>query len=177
MTKPSYPPYLSITNLSHRMQRGTQEASFCMDVGQVRTGEDKADTYVKMLQEIMRVTFPVALGIANEYPDVTSLMRAFRDGGPLILEDIRVCIGPFLRVLWIPRDMLSEAKFPETRQQAWRYVRCKDRAGVEQEAVQSFYGKESSDDGSVNTFKAPKWGLTRKSFGYRHSSSSSRYSA
>ena len=65
-----------------------------MDVGQVRTGDDKADTYVKMLQEIVRVTLPVALGIASEYPDVTSLVRGFREGGPLILENITVCASP-----------------------------------------------------------------------------------
>ena len=71
-----------------------------MDTGQVRTGEDKADTYVKMLQEIVRVTMPVALGIANEFPDVTSLVKAFRDGGPFILEDIRVCLLILLLIEW-----------------------------------------------------------------------------
>ena len=66
------------------------QASFCMDAGQIKTGEDKTDTYVKMLQENIRVTAPVAHGIAAEYPNVVSLVRAFRIKGPLILEDLKV---------------------------------------------------------------------------------------
>lgn len=62
-----------------------------MDVGQVRTGEDKHDTYVKMLQQIVRVTAPIAYGIAAEYQDVTGLTGGFEKGGPLILEDLKVC--------------------------------------------------------------------------------------
>ena len=61
-----------------------------MDVGQVRTGVDKDDTYVKMLQQIVRVTAPVACGIANQYPNVVSLIRGFKKHGPLILEDLKV---------------------------------------------------------------------------------------
>ena len=64
--------------------------SFCMDVGQVKTGDDKDDTYVKMLQEIVRVTAPMAYGIAAKYPNVTSLVKRFRQEGPSTLEDLKV---------------------------------------------------------------------------------------
>ena len=66
------------------------DASFCMDAGQVKAGEDKNDTYVKMLQENIRFTAPVAYGIAAEYPNVVSLVKAFRREGPLLLEDLQV---------------------------------------------------------------------------------------
>lgn len=66
------------------------ESSFCMESGQVKTGEDKDDTFVKMLQEVVRVTPPIAYGIASEYPSVLSLVKAFRKHGPLVLEDLQV---------------------------------------------------------------------------------------
>ena len=62
-----------------------------MESGQVKTGEDKDDTFVKMLQEVVRVTPPIAYGIASEYPNVVSLLKAFRKYGPLVLEDLQVC--------------------------------------------------------------------------------------
>jgi crossover junction endonuclease EME1 len=60
-----------------------------MDTGQVRTGEDAADTYVKMLQQVVRVTAPIAYGIAAEYPDVLSLIRGFERKGSTMLEDLK----------------------------------------------------------------------------------------
>jgi len=64
--------------------------SFCMESGQVKTGEDKDDTFTKMLQEVVRVTPPIAFGIAAEYLNAVSLVKAFRRHGPLILEDLQV---------------------------------------------------------------------------------------
>ena len=64
-------------------------ATFCMDAGQVKTGDDARDTYVKMLQEVQRVTPAMAYGIANLYPNVRALVRAFREEGPLVLEDVK----------------------------------------------------------------------------------------
>ena len=61
-----------------------------MDVGQVKSGEDREDTYVKMLQEIVRVTAPVAYGIAAQYPTVVSLFEAMKKDGPLVLENLKV---------------------------------------------------------------------------------------
>ena len=66
------------------------EASFCMDTGQVKTGDNKEDTYVKMLQENVRVTAPIAYGIAAEYPSVAALIGAFRRDGTGALEDLKV---------------------------------------------------------------------------------------
>ena len=63
------------------------QTAFCMDVGQVKSG---IDTYVKMLQEIVRVTGPVAYGIAAEYPNVHSLVKGFERSGPTTLQDLKV---------------------------------------------------------------------------------------
>ena len=73
------------------MERVNLDTSFCMESGQVKAGEDKNDTYVKMLQEVVRVTAPIAYGIAAEYPNVISLVRGLRRHGPYALEDIEVC--------------------------------------------------------------------------------------
>lgn len=78
-----------ISTIPYRMQRMNLESSFCMESGQVKTGEDKDDTFVKMLQEVVRVTPPIAYGIASEYPSVLSLVKAFRKHGPLVLEDLQ----------------------------------------------------------------------------------------
>ena len=66
------------------------ETTFCMESGQVKTGEDKDDIYVKMLQEVARITLSMANGIAMQYPNVTSLVQGLADHGPLALEDVRV---------------------------------------------------------------------------------------
>ncbi|KAJ5945674.1 hypothetical protein N7454_002513 [Penicillium verhagenii] len=65
------------------------DAAFCMDVGQVKSGEDNSDTFVKMLQEINRVTASMSYGIAGQYPCVTDLIRGMRMHGPTALEDVR----------------------------------------------------------------------------------------
>ena len=72
-----------------------EKTSFCMDVGQVKTGHDKDDTFIKMLQEIVRVTVPVAYGIAAQYPNVVSLVKGMRLHGPLLLEDLKVSLRLF----------------------------------------------------------------------------------
>lgn len=61
-----------------------------MDVGQVKSGVDKHDTFVKMMQEVNRITAPMAYGIAGQYPCVTDLVRGMRMHGNMMLEDIRV---------------------------------------------------------------------------------------
>ena len=66
------------------------EATFCMDFGQIRTGDDNDETYLKMLQQVTRVTESVAGGIADQYPNVASLMTAFKQHGPRALEDLTV---------------------------------------------------------------------------------------
>jgi crossover junction endonuclease EME1 len=60
-----------------------------MESGQVKTGDGPADTFTKMLQEMVRVTAPVAYGIAAEYPTVQKLVKGLKENGPLALEDCR----------------------------------------------------------------------------------------
>ncbi|KAK4166104.1 putative crossover junction endonuclease EME1 [Cladorrhinum sp. PSN259] len=64
-------------------------AGFCMETGQVKTGDDNKDTYVKMLQEVSHVTKPVAFGIANEFGSVSKLVKGFEMGGEKVLQGVR----------------------------------------------------------------------------------------
>lgn len=80
-----------ISTIPYKSQLNSGEASFCMDVGQVKTGDDKDDTFVKMLQEIVRVTLPVAYGIATQYPSVVKMVQAMKRDGPLFCQDLKKC--------------------------------------------------------------------------------------
>lgn len=81
-----------ISTIPYRRERMEgNDSAFCMDVGQVKSGEDKLDTFVKMLQEVNRVTAPMAYGIAGQYSSVTDLIQAMHRNGPLMLEDVKVC--------------------------------------------------------------------------------------
>ncbi|KAF4958063.1 hypothetical protein FGADI_2693 [Fusarium gaditjirri] len=80
-----------ISTIPYRKQRdiATLGAGFCMESGQVKTGEDAKDTYVRMLQEIARVTAPIAYGIAAEFGTVSSLVRGLEERGPTLLEGVK----------------------------------------------------------------------------------------
>ncbi|KAL0941439.1 alpha-mannosyltransferase [Colletotrichum truncatum] len=81
-----------ISTVPYRKQREAANAAgagFCMETGQVRTGEDVKDTYVRMLQEIVRITAPIAYGIAAEFETVPKLVKGLEEGGPLVLENLR----------------------------------------------------------------------------------------
>ncbi|KAK4250099.1 ERCC4 domain-containing protein [Corynascus novoguineensis] len=79
-----------ISTVPYRRQRdAANDAAFCMETGQVRTGDGPRDTYVRMLQEIGRVTAPIAYGIAAEFGTVSRLVKGLEDGGPLTLEKVR----------------------------------------------------------------------------------------
>ena len=71
------------------LNRNLKAATFCMATGQVRTGDDARDTYIKMLQEVQRVTPAMAYGIENSYASVRKLVDGFRLEGNLMLEDVR----------------------------------------------------------------------------------------
>jgi len=95
-----------ISTIPYRLElmRGNDSA-FCMDVGQVKTGEDKRDTFVKMLQEVNRVTASMAYGVVERYPSVGDLVEGFKHGGVGLLEDVKVCFLLFpllntVRVSW-----------------------------------------------------------------------------
>lgn len=80
-----------ISTIPYRQERITanETTAFCMDIGQVKTGDDVKDTYVKMLQEVQRVTPAMAYGIASEYPNVRILVNGFKQHGPDMLQDVR----------------------------------------------------------------------------------------
>ena len=83
-----------ISTIPYKRQRdqATLGAGFCMESGQVRTGDDAADTYVRMLQEIARVTAPVAYGVAAEFSTVSKLVCGLQDAGPMRLESVKKCV-------------------------------------------------------------------------------------
>ena len=85
----SFTEHISTIPYRHLRMSANDAVGFCMDVGQVKTGDDRMDTYVKMLQEVQRVTPSMAYGIANEFDTVGKLVKAFREEGPLVLQNIR----------------------------------------------------------------------------------------
>ncbi|KAI1108527.1 ERCC4 domain-containing protein [Nemania sp. NC0429] len=79
-----------ISTIPYRQARdASSDAGFCMESGQVRSGDGAKDTYIRMLQEIARITAPVAYGIATKYKSVTDLIRGLEEEGPLALADCR----------------------------------------------------------------------------------------
>lgn len=81
----------NISTIPYKRQRDedTAGARFCMDSGQVRTGDGTRDTYVRMLQEIFRVTAPIAYGVAGEFGSVSELVAGLEARGALALEGVR----------------------------------------------------------------------------------------
>ena len=61
-----------------------------MESGQIKSGSTPEDTFLKMLQQVHRVTPQAADTIAGTYKSVHRLIRAFQQGGPEILEDLVV---------------------------------------------------------------------------------------
>lgn len=81
-----------ISTTLYRWERmDAHDANFCMESGQVKPGEDKLDVFVKMLQEVNRITAPMAYGISSQYSCVTDLIRGMQMHGPTMLEDVKVC--------------------------------------------------------------------------------------
>ncbi|KAI4866562.1 hypothetical protein F4820DRAFT_246478 [Hypoxylon rubiginosum] len=74
-----------------KVREAAADAGFCMEVGQVKTAEDAKGAYVRMLQEVNRVTAPIAHGIAARYGSVRELVRGLERDGPLALADCRKC--------------------------------------------------------------------------------------
>lgn len=79
-----------ISTIPYKKQRddATATARFCMDSGQVKTGEDNRDTYIRMLQEIFRVTAPIAYSVAGEFGSVTKLVNGLSEEGSKRLENV-----------------------------------------------------------------------------------------
>lgn len=55
----------------------------------MRSGDDPADIFTRMLQEMTQITAATAYGIAAEYPTVPELAAALKRDGPLTLQDCR----------------------------------------------------------------------------------------
>ena len=84
-----------VSTVPYRRERmNGQDAAFCMETGQVKSGDNKSDTFVKMLQEVNRITASMAYGIAERYPSVMDLVRGMRREGVSTLEDVKVCFFP-----------------------------------------------------------------------------------
>ncbi|RAH56237.1 alpha-1,2-mannosyltransferase [Aspergillus piperis CBS 112811] len=79
-----------ISTVPYRRERmDLNDSAFCMDVGQVKPGENRSDAFVKMIQEVNRVTASMAYGIATQYPSAMDLVNAMRKHGPGLLEDVK----------------------------------------------------------------------------------------
>lgn len=80
-----------ISTVPYRKQKdaATGAAGFCMESGQVRTSDEVRGVYVLMLQEIARVTAPIAYGVAAEFGSLSELVRGFEEGGGERLADVR----------------------------------------------------------------------------------------
>ncbi|KAL6249480.1 hypothetical protein RBB50_003333 [Rhinocladiella similis] len=76
-----------------QLEFNLKSATFCMDSGQVRTGDDPRDTLVKMLQEVQRVTPSMAYGIVDKFGSVRKLVQGFDRCGNLLLEDVRKSVN------------------------------------------------------------------------------------
>jgi crossover junction endonuclease EME1 len=58
-----------------------------MENGQVKGGDGPQDTFIKMLEQNVRITAPIAHGIAAEYPTVQELIKGFKKHGPHALKN------------------------------------------------------------------------------------------
>lgn len=56
----------------------------------MKSGKDTEDIYINMLLANVRVTAPIAFGIAARYPNVSSLIRGLEEKGPMALEHLKV---------------------------------------------------------------------------------------
>ncbi|PLB38037.1 uncharacterized protein BDW47DRAFT_105711 [Aspergillus candidus] len=79
-----------VSTVPYRRERmNGQDAAFCMETGQVKSGDNKSDTFIKMLQEVNRITASMAYGIAERYPSVMNLVGGMRREGVSTLEDVK----------------------------------------------------------------------------------------
>ncbi|KAL9000077.1 MAG: hypothetical protein Q9169_001152 [Polycauliona sp. 2 TL-2023] len=79
-----------ISQIPYRHEQMARQSTFCMDSGQVKCGKDAEDTYINMLLANVRLTGPIAYGIAARYPNVFSLLDGLEEKGPTALEHLKV---------------------------------------------------------------------------------------
>ncbi|KAL9602507.1 MAG: hypothetical protein Q9219_001802 [cf. Caloplaca sp. 3 TL-2023] len=80
-----------ISQIPYRREQMARESTFCMDSGQVKSGKDPEEVYINMLLANVRVTAPIAYGIAAKYPNVAALVRGLEEKGPMALERLKKC--------------------------------------------------------------------------------------
>ncbi|KAL8904235.1 MAG: hypothetical protein Q9207_003395, partial [Kuettlingeria erythrocarpa] len=78
-----------ISQIPYRQEQMTRDAAFCMESGQVKSGKDAEEVYTNMLLANVRVTNPIAHGIAAKYPNVSALVRGLEEKGPTALEHLK----------------------------------------------------------------------------------------
>ncbi|RKF82845.1 Crossover junction endonuclease eme1 [Golovinomyces cichoracearum] len=81
-----------ISSIPYRNQLDNINTSnFCIENGQIDSGKDAKDTYIKMLQQMHLVTPSVAWGIEAKYPNIQTLISGLEREGPLALERCHKC--------------------------------------------------------------------------------------
>ncbi|KAL8931069.1 MAG: hypothetical protein Q9208_000171 [Pyrenodesmia sp. 3 TL-2023] len=78
-----------ISQIPYRQEQMARDAAFCMESGQVKSGKDAEEVYTNMLLANVRVTNPIAHGIAAKYPNVSALVRGLEEKGPTALEHLK----------------------------------------------------------------------------------------
>lgn len=115
-----------ISTIPYRQERiiANEATAFCMDIGQVKTGEDVKDTYIKMLQEVQRVTPAMAYGIVSQYPNVRALVNGFKRYGPDMLQDVRKSANK--------NGAVSDTRLgPKVSKRLYKVFTCLDPASVD----------------------------------------------
>ncbi|QSL65393.1 hypothetical protein MERGE_002703 [Pneumocystis wakefieldiae] len=79
-----------ISTIPYKKMKLELSTSFCMESGQVKTGSDVKDTYIKLLEIIYKVTPQIANIIVEKYPKISDLVSAFRENGPDALSDLTI---------------------------------------------------------------------------------------
>ncbi|KAL8769470.1 MAG: hypothetical protein Q9209_004531 [Squamulea sp. 1 TL-2023] len=78
-----------ISQIPYRHEQMARESTFCMDSGQVKCGKDAEETYINMLLANVRVTGPIAYGIAARHSNVVNLVDGLEGKGPTALEHLK----------------------------------------------------------------------------------------
>jgi crossover junction endonuclease EME1 len=132
-----------VSTVPYRRERmDGNDAAFCMDGGQVKSGENKTDTYVKMLQEVNRVTASMAYGVAERYPSVLDLVTGMRRHGPGMLENVKVRYT----IQMLDNQLTSVEIYQQKRDTGG----CPYWTCSQQTLVQSFHGNEPYFYGYLN---------------------------
>ncbi|KAG9252392.1 uncharacterized protein F5Z01DRAFT_726680 [Emericellopsis atlantica] len=84
----TFTQHISAVPYKKAKEHALRDVGFCMESGQVRSGDGPKDTYLRMLQEIARVSAPMAHGIAAEFESVPALVNGMLRGGPERLSNV-----------------------------------------------------------------------------------------